>query len=207
MKTRIAATAAATLIVGGASLTPYSDELRDFLIKWEGRENVVYADKIAGGLPTVCSGITKYTSPYPVIVGEHWNNAKCDAVEKIVVERIQTELAKCIARPIPQGVFDALSSHAFNNGYPKTCDSQTVKSINNGGSLKAACDLIAFKPNGEPNWSFSYGKFIQGLHNRRKAERYDLCLKGVEQQTSYIPFQQLHSQQLLAFILESERGY
>lgn len=180
MKTRIAATAAATLIVGGASLTPYSDELRDFLIKWEGRENVVYADKIAGGLPTVCSGITKYTSPYPVIVGEYWPNSKCDAVEKYVIENIQKELAKCIERELPQGVFDGLTSHAVNNGYPKTCGSQTVKTINSGGDLKAACDLIAVKPNGQPNWSFSYGKYIQGLQNRRQAERHDLCLKSLE---------------------------
>jgi len=33
---------------------------------------VVYADKLAGGLPTVCKGITKWASPYPVVVGERW---------------------------------------------------------------------------------------------------------------------------------------
>lgn len=182
MKAKIAAGSAAVILVAGAPLIPHSDQLMDFLLKWEGRENVVYADKIAGGLPTVCSGITKYTSPYPVIVGEYWPNSKCDDVEKQIVKEIQTNLALCLTRPVPQGVFDALSSHAFNNGYPKTCTSQTVQTINKGGSLSVACDLIAYKPNGSPNWSFSYGRFIQGLHNRRKAERYELCLKDIQQQ-------------------------
>jgi hypothetical protein len=47
------------------------------LDKWEpakgkpGAELIVYADKLAGGLPTVCNGITKHVSTIPVIVGEY----------------------------------------------------------------------------------------------------------------------------------------
>ena len=60
-----------TKIVGGVALLrlgPWRSfpQLQDFLGRWEGeRQNVVYADKLAGGLPTVCKGITKHTSPDP----------------------------------------------------------------------------------------------------------------------------------------------
>ena len=50
-----------------------SATLIGFLGKWEGDgQNVVYPDKLASGLPTVCKGITRHTSPYPVIVGDYW---------------------------------------------------------------------------------------------------------------------------------------
>ena len=72
------------LIVGGA-ITVASPFLMDFLGRWEGQgQYVVYADKLAGGLPTVCKGITRWTSPYPVIVGERWSAQKCAEVERKV---------------------------------------------------------------------------------------------------------------------------
>ena len=135
---------------------------------------LVYADTLAGGLPTVCKGITKYTSQYPVIVGERWAPEKCEAEEKRIVLETQQALQKCITRPVPQGVFDALTSHAHNFGWPRTCASASVSAIN-AGDLKRGCDLLAYKPDGSPNWSNVGNRFIQGLHNRRKAER-EICL-------------------------------
>lgn len=76
------------LFVGGAALVAASPALMDFLGRWEGQgQHVVYADKLAGGLPTVCKGITQRTSRYPVIVGERWSPEKCAAEEeRIVIE-------------------------------------------------------------------------------------------------------------------------
>ncbi|WP_159990788.1 lysozyme [Pelistega ratti] len=158
-----------------ATATPF---FMDFLARWEGREYVVYADKLAGGLPTVCKGITKWTSPYPVVVGERWSKEKCDAVEKQVTVETQQKLAMCIRNQgITQHVFDALSSHAHNVGVNATCQSRAVRLIN-AGKIKAGCDALAHGADGKPVWSYANGRFVQGLYNRRLAER-ELCLNGL----------------------------
>lgn len=163
------------LLVSGAIATA-SPFLLDFLERWEGRSYVVYADKLAGNLPTVCKGITKWTSPYPVIVGERWSKEKCDEVERFIVESTQKKLAECITnKNISQNVFDALSSHAHNVGVYATCNSRAVRLINKG-EVVAGCNALAYSPNGKPAWAYAGGKFIKGLHNRRLAER-ELCLK------------------------------
>ncbi|NYT76659.1 lysozyme [Alcaligenaceae bacterium] len=169
----------AFFFVGGATLLAANPDLMRFLGVWEGEgQNIVYADKLAGGLPTVCKGITKYTSPYPVVVGERWSDAKCKEVETQVVIDTQRELQKCIKVAVPQRVWDALTSHAHNVGWPATCKSASVSAIN-AGDIERGCDLLAYKPNGTPNWSNVGNNFIQGLHNRRKAERI-MCLSGLK---------------------------
>lgn len=174
MKTRLVT----YLFVGGATILAGSPALMSFLERWEGRNQyVVYADTLAGGLPTVCKGITKHTSPYPVIVGERWSKEKCDKVEQLVVLETQRALQKCVTVPLPQNVFDALTSHAHNFGWPRTCASESVKAINSG-DIERGCDLLAYKPDGTPNWAHVGSRFIPGLHNRRKAER-ELCLSGI----------------------------
>ena len=165
--------------VGGAAVLAGSPVVMSFLERWEGsNQYVVYADELAGGLPTVCKGITKHTSPYPVVVGERWSKAKCDEVEQHVVLETQRALQQCVNVAVPQSVFDALTDHAHNVGWPSTCASQSVKAINSG-ELERGCELLAYKPDGTPNWSHAGGRYIQGLHNRRKAER-ELCLSDLQ---------------------------
>src|SRR5699024_2858248 len=89
------------------------------------------------------------------------------------------QLAKCITHPIPQSTFDALTSHAWNLGWPNTCNSQSVRLINQGW-IKEGCELLSNKPDGRPNWSNSGGNFIRGLFNRRLSER-ELCLKDLQE--------------------------
>lgn len=167
------------LFISGAAVMVGSPALMSFLGTWEGeRQYTVYADKLAGGLPTVCKGITNYTSPYPVVLGDVWSAAKCEEVEFRVVEETQRALQKCIEYPVPQEVFDALTSHAHNFGWPSTCNSQTVKEINNG-NIEKGCHLLSTKPDGSPNWSYAGGRYYQGLQNRRLGER-DKCLSGLK---------------------------
>lgn len=167
---------AALISTGAIALA--SPFLMDFLGRWEGREYVVYADKLAGGLPTVCKGITKWTSPYPVIVGQRWSAEKCNEVERRVTIETQTKLARCVTNQnITQNVFDALTSHAHNVGVGSTCGSRAVRLIN-AGQIIAGCDAIAHGTNGRPVWSYADGKFVRGLYNRRLDER-KLCLTGI----------------------------
>ena len=154
------------------------------LHKWEPAKGsqdahlIVYADKLANGLPTVCSGITKHVSTIPVIVGQKWTQEQCNQQEAQALERVQNTLVQCFKILPHQSVFDAATSHAWNFGASKTCSSQAMKHWNQG-NYKLGCRLIAFDYEGNPNWSYSDGKFVRGLHNRRLDEM-NLCLKDVK---------------------------
>lgn len=159
-----------TIAIAGAGLIA-------FLGTWEGNgQNEVYADKLARGIPTVCKGITRHTSPYPVVIGDYWSDAKCEEVERLVISKTQLTLADCITNEsISQNTFDALSSHAHNFGVVQTCASRALGLINSG-KIKEGCRALAYGPKGEPVWSYADGKFYRGLHRRRIAEM-ELCLK------------------------------
>ncbi|MNV35171.1 Lysozyme RrrD [compost metagenome] len=168
---------AAALVVSGA-LALFSTDLQRFLGRWEGEgQNVVYADKLAKGLPTVCKGITKHTSPAPVVVGDYWSPERCAEVERLVVSKGQLHLADCIDVVVSQPTFDALSSHSHNFGVPSTCASRAVGLINLG-RVAEGCNALAHAPDGKPVWSFVDGKFVRGLYARRLEER-ELCLSGL----------------------------
>lgn len=173
----------------GAPLVLASAGLMAFLGGWEEdhrNPRRVYPDMLAGGLPTVCKGITKHVSPYPVVLGDTWSDEQCAEVERMVVEKGQLKLLDCVKVRISQNTFDALSSHAHNFGVPSTCASRALGLIN-AGRLAEGCYSLAYTPKGLPNWSnVKTGKFnvdgtpiyrfVQGLHNRRKAEM-NLCNK------------------------------
>lgn len=169
-------------IVAGV-LVLCSGTLTAFLGTWEGTgQNVVYPDQLAGGLPTVCKGITRHTSPAPVIVGDYWSDARCAEVESLVIRKGQLQLADCLSNEaIGQNTFDALSSHAHNVGTANTCASRAVGLIN-AGRIIEGCNALAWAPDGRtPVWSYvtnAQGKkvFVPGLHNRRRAEA-GLCAK------------------------------
>ncbi|SOE50861.1 lysozyme [Orrella dioscoreae] len=166
------------LITAGA-LTLNSDELQSHLGRWEGEgQNVVYADKLAGGLPTVCKGITKWTSPDPVIVGDYWSDERCAWVEKMVVEHGQLELAECLNVYITQPIFDALSDFGHHFGNPSVCASRAVGLIN-AGQVRAGCDALAHAPSGRPVWSYVGTTFYRGLYNRALSRR-SMCLRGLQ---------------------------
>jgi len=166
------------------SIALASTSLLVFLSTWEGQgQNTVYPDRLAGGLPTVCKGITRYTSPFPVVVGDYWSEARCAEVERLVIEKGQLQLADCLTNDqVTQPTFDALSSHGHNVGVPNTCASRAVGLIN-AGDIAAGCKALAWGPVGQPVWAYvtepNGGKrFVRGLHNRRQAEMR-LCLEGL----------------------------
>ena len=168
----------------GVVLTIGSAALMAFLDRWETDHKApgrVYADKLAGGLPTVCKGITKHVSPYPVVVGDWWSDERCAEVERMVTERTQLRLLDCFKVRINQQQFDAFTSHAHNFGVGATCASRAVGLTNAGRPLEG-CTALSQSPSGHPVWSFvtdAQGNkvFVRGLYNRRKAET-ELCLRG-----------------------------
>ena len=163
------------IATGAIALT--SAALIAFLGKWEGEgQHLVYADTLARGLPTVCKGITRHTSPYPVVVGDYWSAARCAEVEQLVIEKGQLALADCLTNQrVAQNTFDALSSHGHNVGMPSTCASRAVGLIN-AGRMAEGCKALAWAADGKtPVWAYvtdTQGRkvFVPGLHARRLAE-------------------------------------
>lgn len=177
----------AGLVLGSAALLA-------FITSWEDgspafKPTVVYADKLAGGLPTACGGLTRYITDTPIVVGELWSAEKCEAEVRRAVVRVQTQLARCFKRPPPQSVFDAATSHAWNVGAPSTCASGAMQAWNRG-DWRLGCQRLYQSDTGKPVWSYIKTgrllpngqpemRFIQGLQNRRQAE-YRMCIEGVQ---------------------------
>lgn len=164
-----------------------------FLGQWEPDQRdpgLVYADKLAGGLPTVCKGITRHVTSTPVVVGHRWTPARCAQEEGAAIEALQLRLARCFSRLPPQSIFDMATSHAWNNGVGNTCASQAMVAWN-AGDWALGCRRLGLSDSGRPVWSYVRtgrtlpdGKpemrFVQGLANRRAAET-TACLEGLLQ--------------------------
>lgn len=177
--------------VAGGVLVAASAAVGAILTKWEPAKKdpgLVYADKLAGGLPTVCNGITRHITSTPVIVGQRWTPERCAQEEGAAIEKVQQQLARCFTRTPPQIVFDMATSHAWNNGAANTCSSLAMVSWNEG-LWEQGCRRLSLSDDGRPVWSFARtgrilpnGKpemrFIQGLANRR-ADETATCLAGL----------------------------
>lgn len=141
---------------------------------WEGNVKQVYADMLAGGLPTWCAGRTGWER----IPGEKLTDDQCREINKLTLVEYGTAVLECTnwAMLTPDRLI-GLTIFAVNVGKRGACGSQAVKAIN-AGRIAEGCDLIASKPDGSPNWSNASGRYVQGLQNRRQAERA-LCRRGL----------------------------
>ncbi len=167
--------------LAAGALVLASAGLMAFVGLWESgpkRVLVVYADKLAGGLPTVCNGLTKHVTTTPIVVGERWTDEKCEREESAaMIHHVQLPLQYCFKVTPPQSVFDAASSHGWNFGVRKTCGSSAMAAWNQG-NWYLGCQRIYRSDGGKPVWSYAGGKFYPGLQNRRKAE-YRMCIKDI----------------------------
>lgn len=163
--------------LGGAIILG-SVGLKEFQEKWESGGKMVltvYADKLAGGLPTVCDGLTRHVTSTPIIVGEKWTVEKCEHEVDRARTKVQLQLIRCFDYMPPQSVFDMASDHAWNNGVPGTCGSQAMKAWNKG-EWEIGCRRMVFSDSGKRVWAYVKtgrkvnGKpeyrFVQGLANR-----------------------------------------
>ena len=176
-----------SIVVGGSVLTLATGALIAFIGLWEGTGTKVYADKLSGGLPTACGGLTRHITDTPIIVGEVWSREKCDEEMGKALTKVQYQLAKCFKVGPPQSVFDAATSHAWNVGAPSTCASGAMQAWNRG-DWKLGCQRLYQSDAGKPVWSYVKTgrtvagkpemKFVQGLANRRQAE-FRYCIEGV----------------------------
>lgn len=141
------------------------------LERWEGNIKEVYADRLAGGLPTRCAGDTNHD----MSVGTKLTDDECREINKLTIVKYGAGVLACTnwdhltARRLA-----GLTLFAINVGTPSACGSDAVAAINKG-DIEVGCKLISTKPDGRPNWSYAGGRYVHGLQNRRKAEEA-MCL-------------------------------
>lgn len=142
------------------------------LERWEGNILAVYEDKLADNLPTFCAGRTDWKA----VPGTKLTSDFCQAVNKTTLLEYGYAVLGCVnwAHLNPQRLV-GLTMFAINVGKDGACGSQAVRHIN-VGKVVEGCNLIARTPDGKPNWSTASGKYVQGLQNRRQAER-KLCIE------------------------------
>lgn len=136
-----------------------------FIGSWEGLRTLAYPDKLADDLPTVCYGETR-----GVKLGDKYTKAECDAMLQKSVVQFEAGLDKCLTVTLPVQTKIALVSWTYNVGSEAACKSTLVKKAN-AGNLVGACDELL-------RWNKANGRVVQGLTNRREAERA-LCLQGL----------------------------
>ena len=144
------------------------------LERWEGNILRVYADNLADGLPTFCAGRTDRNAE----VGTKLTSDECQEINKgTLLEYGQAVLMCTNWTMLNPDRLIGLTVFAINVGKAGACNSQAFREIN-AGRIARGCDLLARRPDGLPNWSHAGGKYVQGLQNRRQAERA-LCLSGI----------------------------
>lgn len=134
-----------------------------FIAPWEGTRLVPYRD--LAGVWTVCSGETR-------VEMRRYSRAECDTMLRTAVSETY---GQCVLKAVPglrrrPDQLVASISLAYNIG----CDAferSTAARRFNAGDWKAGCNAFT-------KWVYSAGKRVQGLVNRREAER-KLCLKGL----------------------------
>lgn len=155
-----------------AGLTLGSAALIGAMHQWESQELVAYADKLAGNLPTYCSGATSWA----VKPGTKFTQAECDAVDAATASEYGRAVLACIpADKLDQNSFDAITLFAINVGKKGACGSRAATLIR-AGKREEGCRALSHGPDGKPAWSFAGGVYVRGLQNRRLFEE-NWCLR------------------------------
>lgn len=137
---------------------------------WEGRELRAYYDIV--GVLTICDGDTNNVRP-----GQVATEAECDQRLYANLQRYRDELRKCLTADLPVKTEAAFISWTYNVGWGAACKGGAggkparVVRLANAGDLVGACDALR-------DWNKAGGRVVQGLVNRREAER-SLCREGL----------------------------
>ncbi|XZG71740.1 lysozyme [Chitinibacteraceae bacterium HSL-7] len=129
-------------------------------MQWEGKRNATYLD--IGGVPTACYGQTGSQ----VQRGKTYSDATCRQWLNESLHAHYAGIRRCVTAPMADHQAAALTVWAYNVGVPAACGSTLVRHAN-AGNWPAACAQL-------DRWVYVRGQRVQGLANRRAAER-GLC--------------------------------
>ncbi|WP_250439882.1 lysozyme [Caballeronia sp. AZ1_KS37] len=139
------------------------------LINFEGATDTAYRD--TAGIQTVCVGSTANGPAKAPIDARHVYTAQ-ECARRLEADLVPTYKAvvKSIKVTVTDGETAAYTSFAYNVGIGAWNGSSALKLLNQGNH-RAACDEL-------PKWVYAGGVKVQGLVNRRAAER-KLCIQGL----------------------------
>ncbi|MDU9039975.1 lysozyme [Pseudomonas corrugata] len=130
---------------------------------FEGRNLVAYLDPV--GIPTICEGVTRGVS-----LGQTKTPEQCDALLQAELAIAMAGVDRNVKKPQPETRRAALASFVYNVGEPQFKASTLLLKLN-AGDVRGACAELS-------RWVNANGKKLQGLVNRRAAER-ELCEVGL----------------------------
>jgi lysozyme len=130
---------------------------------FEGRSLAAYLDPV--GIPTICEGVTR-----GVRLGQAKTPAQCDALLQQELTIAMAGVDRNVTKPQPETRRAALASFAYNVGESQFKASTLLRKLN-AGDARGACAELS-------RWVYAQGKKLQGLVNRRAAER-ELCEAGL----------------------------
>lgn len=143
-----------------------------FIMPWEGIWTTAKVDTIGTGHPiTYCYGQTSEFGD--VKVGQRFTPNQCSDLLAKSLPKYWDKIAPCIHVPLPDKSKAALISAAWNAGPAAVCRSPMLERMN-AGDIFGGCDAF------EGWYIRASGRVVQGLINRRKAEKA-LCLDGAEE--------------------------
>ena len=128
---------------------------------WEGLYLRTYKDRLAHDLLTVCYGMTKAEDPN-ISLSDVYTKQECQQFLADALPRYYKGIAKCIKVELTEHQKAAAVSLAYNVGIGAVCKSTFVRKLNERDP--AACDYLM-------RFSMASGRVVQGLLNRRRAER------------------------------------
>lgn len=130
---------------------------------WEGLQQVAWHDRIdPKGVNTVCYGHIE-----DVQIGDTYSKVQCQEMLAEDLPRYEAMVNKCIHAPMPPHRHAAIISFTYNVGGGALCRSSVALFLNEE-KVQQGCDALLL-------YNRANGKVIEGLENRRKAER-KLCL-------------------------------
>lgn len=133
-----------------------SDNGRAFIRAREGVKLAAYQD--GGGVWTIGYGHTRGVKQGQVI-----NHEQADEFLDSDLCQVESCISERVTVALNQNQFDALVSFVFNVGRQAFSDSTLLKKLNEG-NYRAAADQFT-------RWVYDNNQFVQGLYNRRVAER------------------------------------
>lgn len=138
---------------------------------WEGVFTRTYKDIV--GVDTVCIGETDKAA---VAEGKRraYTILECKDMLRARLPQYDSDFMRCVHVQIPDSVRIAGISATYNLGGGTICRSTFVRKIN-AGDFRGACDALLHFNKARVKGQMT---FVQGLANRRHAERR-VCLEGL----------------------------
>lgn len=130
---------------------------------WEGYSHIGYDD--GGGVPTACKGHTGKG----VEIGQFYSDQQCNKWFQEDITRANRAVIALIHVDIDPKTEAAFTSWVYNVGIQAAAGSTLVR-LANQGAIVDACNQLS-------RWVYDNGQRVQGLVNRRLAERR-FCLDG-----------------------------